>query len=114
MNKKTITLGGKEYAVVFNMQAMLNYEFIAGKSFFGEDFALLKERMALIVAAVTAADEEAELKLTDLVNGADIQVLKDIITAFAVVMTLVSDFFGKPAVEPEDKSEDNEEDKKKN
>ena len=116
MKKKTITINGKEYAVVFNMQAMLNFEEIAGKSFFGENFNMLKERIAVVVAAVIAANPDTDLQFSEIINGADLQGLKDLITAYAVVMELITEFFTRPAVEPEQSApaDDEEGDKTKN
>lgn len=90
-----ITINGKEYPVVFNMTAILCYEEIVDKSFFGEDFARNKERMALILAAVYAADEKSTLDIEELKH---IQNWQEIAAAFNTIMALVSDFFALPKV----------------
>ena len=103
MPQKEITLLGVTYPVVFNMQSMLNYEQITGKSFFNEKFELLADRMAVVIAAIIAANPDADIKVESLVKANNLQTVQEIITAYAVVMELMGDFFKKPDVEPDDK-----------
>lgn len=94
--KKEIVLNGKTLPVTFNMNTLLSYEEITGKSFFGENFDRTKEQLALIYAAVYAADKETELTLDDLLNSED---WEEVATAFATVMALAGEFFHLPMVE---------------
>jgi len=115
---QSIIINGKEYPVAFNMTTVLCYEEIVDKSFFGEDFSRNKERMALILAAVYAADEKSTLDIEELKN---IQNWHDIAAAFNVVMAMAGEFFNLPKVvadaEKQDAAEQEEkkgEDKPKN
>ena len=85
------------------MKTMLNYEEISGKSFFGEDFAHLKERIALIMSAALTADENTTLTVEELM------------AAYNIVMELCAEFMKIPAVEPKpEKPSEDEEEKAKN
>lgn len=90
-----ICINGKEYSVIFNMTTVLCYEEIVDKSFFGEDFSRNKERMALILAACYAADENTTLSIDELRTVAD---WSEMVAAFNKVMALASDFFNIPKV----------------
>jgi hypothetical protein len=90
-----ICINGKEYSVVFNMTTVLCYEEIVDKSFFGEDFSRNKERMALILAACYAADENTTLSIDELRTVAD---WSEMVAAFNKVMSLASNFFNIPKV----------------
>lgn len=111
MDKKEVTFNGTKYPVVFNMQAVLNYEDITNQSFFGEDFNLLKNRMALIMAAALAADKDTKLDI-DIIKGTeDIEAVHQIAEAFKVVMTMVGQFMHIPEVVAEaERAEQPEED----
>ena len=115
MKTKEITIGRKAYPVAFSMKTMLNYEEISGKSFFGEDFAHLKERIALIMSAALTADENTTLTVDELMNGDDWEKVKDILAAYNTVMELCGEFMKIPAVEPQpEKPSEDEEEKAKN
>lgn len=101
MTKKEITIQGKTYPVVFNMKAMMNFEEIANKSFLGVTFDKLTDRIALIAAAVYAADPDTKLTVEDIMGDQSWEAVKDIIAAFTVVMTLTGEFFPIPAIEQE-------------
>lgn len=117
MQQKEITIGGKQYPVVFTLQTMMNFEEIAGKSFFGESFDGFKERIALIISAVLAADEKADITVEQMTNAETWQQAQDIIKAYVAVMELSAKFFNIPEVEPKDEKptdETEEEEKPKN
>jgi len=105
MNTKEITINGKNYPVVFNMKTILGYEQISGKSFFGEDFAKMSERLALIVAAVISADSKADISIDDMINADRMELVQEIIAAYSVVIDMVNEFFKKPDVEPKQEEE---------
>jgi hypothetical protein len=109
---KEITINGKTYPVVFNMKTILGYEQISGKSFFGEDFSKMSERLALIVAAVISAGGKEELSIDDMINADKLEAVNEIIAAYNVVIGMVNKFFKKPDVEP--KPNEEEGDKGKN
>jgi hypothetical protein len=109
---KEITINGKTYPVVFNMKTILGYEQISGKSFFGEDFAKMSERLALIVAAVISAGGKEELSIDDMINADRMELVQEILTAYTVVIGMVNEFFKTPDVEP--KPNEEEGDKGKN
>ena len=90
-----ICINGKEFGVVFNMTTVLCYEEIVDKSFFGETFSRNKERMALILAACYAADENSTLSSDDLKSVKD---WSEIAAAFSKVMELAGEFFNIPKV----------------
>jgi hypothetical protein len=109
---KEITINGKTYPVVFNMKTILGYEQISGKSFFGEDFAKMSERLALIVAAVISADSKADISIDDMMNADKLELVQEVLTAYTVVISMVNEFFKTPDVEP--KPNEEEGDKGKN
>ena len=102
MQQKEITIDGKTYPVVFNLKTMMNFEEITGKSFFGESFDGFKERIALIISTVLAADEKADITVEQMTSAETRQQAQDIIKAYVAVMELSAIFFKLPAVEPKD------------
>ena len=102
MQQKEITIGGKQYPVVFTLKTMMNFEEITGKSFFGESFDTFKSRIALIISAVVAADENAGITIEQLTNADTWQAAQDIVKAYVAVMELSAKFFNIPEVEPKD------------
>ena len=105
MITKEITINGETYPVVFNMKTILGYEEISGKSFFGEDFSKMSERLALITAAVISAGGKEELSIDDMINADKLELVQEIIAAYTVVIEMVNEFFKKPDVEPKQKEE---------
>ena len=112
MITKEITINGKTYPVVFNMKTIIGYEQISGKSFFGEDFSKMGERLALIAAAVISAGGKEELSIEDMMNADTVELVQEIIAAYNVVTGMVIEFFKVPGVEP--KPNEKEGDKGKN
>ena len=117
MIQKEITINGKTYPVAFNMRAIMNYEDLSqGKSFFGETFTQMKPRLALIMATVLAANEDADLTVEELLKGDTWEEVQAIINAYNIIMELVGEFFKIPKVEeinevdvkPEDEEKDEE------
>ena len=120
MTKKEITIKGKQYPVAFDMQTIMNFEEVtSGKSFFTENLTTLKNRIALIIAAVTAADEDTPLEVKDLVGSRSLDDVQEIIAAYNIIDALAAEFFKIPEIEkknnPEPPAEETEgEDKPKN
>lgn len=100
MIQKEIKLNGKTYPVVFNMKAIIGFEDIIGHSFFEETtFSTFKARIALIIAAIIAANDKVEITFDELVNIDTVEGMNDIVKAFNTVMSQSADFFHLPAVE---------------
>ena len=112
MNKE-ITLKGKTYPVVFDLQTMLNYEKIVGHSFFGATFEMMHDRIALLIAAIISANADAEIDSESIIKNADGKTIQELIAGYAIVMDLVSQFFKIPEVEknsePKNEPKDEEE-----
>lgn len=102
---KEITINDKQYPVCFDMQAMMNFEAISGQSFFNADLLMMKNRLALIIAAVLAADSESDLKIEDLVGGKDLEAVRTVNAAYTVVSELMSTFFKVSDVEKQNTQE---------
>ena len=96
--KKEITIGGVQYPVEFAFQALLNFEQITKKSFFETDFKMIIDRIALIAAAVYAADEKEKLTIDTIMAGKDLKAIQDITAAFAIVTDLCNEYFEIPKV----------------
>ena len=106
MTTKEITINGKTYPVVFNMKTILGYEQISGKSFFGEDFSKMGERLALIAAAVISAGGKEEFSIDDMTNADTMELVQEIIAAYNVVIGMIIKFFKIPNVDPKPKEEE--------
>lgn len=98
MKQKKVTINGKTYPVVFNMKAMIGSESIAGGSFFTFDFSQMKQRIAIVIAAIFAADENADISADSIINADKFSTAKDIMNAYATVMELVSEYMDIPQV----------------
>ncbi len=96
--KKEITIGGVQYPVEFTFQTLLNFEQITKKSFFETDFKMITDRIALIAAAVYAADEKSKLTVDTIMAGKDLKAIQDITAAFAIVTDLCNEYFEIPKV----------------
>ena len=106
MNKKEITINGKQYPVIFDMQTIMNFEEVtSGKSFFTENLTTLRNRIALIIAAVTAADENTTLEVKDLVGSRTLEDVQEIIAAYNIIDSLAAEFFKIPEIEKKNNPE---------
>ncbi len=114
MTQKEITINGKTYPIVFTMDTMMNFEEIADKSFFEIDLKRLKDRLAIIMAAVITADDKTKLTVEELRGNGDLEAVQQIIAAFNIVMEASTEFFKIPSVEPKDEKPDDDEDNAKN
>lgn len=95
---KEITIGGKKYPVVFTLQTIINFEEVANKSYFGLTELKTLDRVAIIYGAITAANPESKVKIADITGKLDLQAIKDIQAAYAVVNELAAEFFEVPEV----------------
>jgi hypothetical protein len=98
MNKE-ITLKGKTYPVSFNMKTLIGFEDCMGTSIFGEKFATIKAKAALVVAAVKSAKKDAAIDFERVLDIDDVNELNELIQAFNVVIEMSSEFFHVPAIE---------------
>lgn len=96
--KKEITIDGVQYPVEFTFQTLLNFEQITKKSFFETDFKMITDRIALIAAAVYAADEKTKLTVDTIMAGKDLKAIQDITAASAIVTDLCNEYFEIPKV----------------
>jgi hypothetical protein len=108
MIQKEITLQGKTYPVVFDMQTIINFEEIARKTFFGDPLEKLTDRIAIIAAAVLSADENSDLKLESL-KSLDWNGIQELLKAYSIIMEMSLEFFNIPKVidKPEKQSKAN-------
>ena len=120
MKQNFIKINGVEYPVVFNLLTMSNFEEITNKGFFEANLNKINERMAIVMAAVLAADKDTSLTI-DIMRGKEtLEDYKQIVEAYSVVMLLANDFFNIPEVEKEKEEEEKtdegegEDDKPKN
>lgn len=96
MKQKEVKINGKTYPVVFTMKTITGFEEIVNHSFFNDGFDKMTSRMAIVVAAILAADENAEINAESLLNAESWAVAKDIIEAYTTVMDMANDFFAIP------------------
>ena len=119
MNQKEITINGIQYAVVFDMKTIMNFEEITnGQSFFSASFETMKNRVAVIAAAAFSADEKTDLTVEKILGNNDYKAVQQIIEAYNIIMTLAGEFFNIPQIEknnnPESPAAEDDADKKKN
>jgi len=118
MTQKKITINGKEYPIVFTMDTLMNFETIVGKSFFETDFKTLKDRMALVIAAVITAKEDTDLTIEALKGNNDLEAIQQIINAYNIVSNAMLAFFKVPDVvkaeEAAEQTADSKDEKAKN
>ena len=117
MTQKEITINGKQYPVVFDLQTMMNFEEITnGTSFFGAPLDTLKHRVAIIAAAAISADDKTDLTVEAILGDKDYKAMQQIIAAYNIVMTLAGEFFPIPEIEkknnPEPPAEEQSDDEK--
>jgi len=93
MKQKEITIQGKQYPVIFTLATIDNFEGITNKSFFEANLNTVRCRIALIMAAVLAADENTKLTVEDLRGNEDFESYNQINEAFIVVGELSKEFF---------------------
>lgn len=102
-------INDKKFAVVFSMKTMIGYENITGKSFFGENFKALSDKIALVMAAILAANSEAQITIEEMMNAETVEKMNQVIDAGEVVMKLAGEFFKIPEIEPKPKEPTDEE-----
>lgn len=119
MQQKEITIKGKQYPVVFDMQTMMNFEEISNKSFFQANHQTINNQVALIAAAVISADKNTTLSVEDIIGKKSLDDVQEILAASSIINKLANKFFNIPEIEkknnPEpEQTEEEGEDKPKN
>ena len=113
---KQIEINGKMYAVVVDMQTIMNFEEITGKSFFASTEETLKDRIALIMAAALSADKDTDLTIEDIIGDKGFDALQQVINAYLIISELPVEFTKIPAVvsnsEKEEQQQTGEEEQK--
>lgn len=98
MTQKEITINGVNYPIIFTMDTLMNFESIVNKSFFETDFKTLKDRMALIIAAVITANENTTLTVESMKGNGDLKAVQQIIASYNIVAEAMGEFFKVPEV----------------
>ena len=106
MKQAEITIQGKQYPVIFTLATISNFEEITNTSFFEANLNTVKCRIALILAAALAADENTKLTVEDIKGNEDLEAYQQISAAFIVIGELSKEFF---KVTEADKQSDEEE-----
>lgn len=118
MTQKKITINGKEYPIVFTMDTLMNFETITNESFFLANLNTLKNRMALICAAVITANEKTDLTVEMLRGKEDVEAIKQITAAHQIVSEAMGEYFEVPEVvkaeEAAEQTADSKDEKAKN
>ena len=119
MNKKEVIINGVHYPVVFTLDTLFGVEDIIGGSFFEANFGTMKNRMALVLAAIYSADDKANITVDQLKEMNPMHMIQDITGAFVTVSDLMTEFFRIPATEQQNEPEpakeaDGDEEKPKN
>ena len=99
MKTKEITIGGKNYPVIFTLATISNFEEITGKPFFKADLDIIKNRIAIICAAAIAADENTKLTVEELRGNDDLEAYKQICTVYNTIIEMAAEFFHIPPTE---------------
>lgn len=115
MKQKEVTINGHKYPVAFTLDTLFGVEDIINGSFFDANFGTLKNRMALVLAAIYTADENANITVDTLKTMEPVKMIQDVTSAFVVISELMSDFFKVPTTEPaENLTETTDDEKPKN
>lgn len=118
MKQNIVTFNCVNYPVVFDLQALTNFEDITKQGFFEANLNTTNNRMAIVIASVLSADEDTKLTIEEMRGNKSFDDYKQIIEAYNVVMTLANDFFKIPEVEkskdpkPEEQEQEQEENAK--
>lgn len=107
MKQKEITINGKQYPVVFDLQTMLVFENNTGRSFFTVDFEhmSLDDRINIIHAAVKSADDKTNLTVDGIKGQRSFDDMKAILSASNEIIIMSADFFTIPEIEKQNNPE---------
>lgn len=102
MTQKEITINGETYPVIFTLLTLSNFEEITNQGFFEANLSKTSNRMAIVMAAALAADEDTKLTLEKMRGEETFDDYKQIVAAYTIVMSLAEKFFPIPEVEKKD------------
>lgn len=105
MKQKEVTINGVQYPVVFTLDTLFGVEDITNGSFFDLNFGTLKNRMAVVLAAIYSADDKADITVDQLKEMNPMQMIQDITGAFVTVSELMNEFFRIPEAEKQNEPE---------
>ena len=113
MTQKEITIKGKQYLAIFDLQTMLNFESNTGRSFFNVKFEnmSLDDRINIIHAAVKSADDKTTLTIDGIKGQRSFDDMKAIMTASNEIIIMSADFFPIPEIEKKNNPEEQSEEK---
>lgn len=118
MKQNFVTFNGVNFPVVFDLQALTNFEDITKQGFFEANLNTTNNRMAIVIGAVLSADKDTNLTIEEIRGKGTFDDYKQIVEAYNVVMVLANDFFKIPKVEeskdpkPENQEQEQEENAK--
>lgn len=104
--EKKIQFLGEDLTIRFNMAVELAYEEIAGKPFNLKELDSQRNSIALYMAAIIANNPDTKLTFERVITEASAADIGNIATAVIECMT---DWLNVPAVIPEEKAKDGEE-----
>ena len=106
MKQKEVTINGVQYPVVFTLDTLFGVEDIIGGSFFEANFGTLKNRMALVLAAIYSADDKADITVDQLKAMEPMKMIQEVTAAFVAVSELMNEFFRIPEAEKQNEPEE--------
>ena len=106
MKQKEVTINGAQYPVVFTLDTLFGVEEIINGSFFEANFGTLKNRMALVLAAIYSADDKADITVEALKAMDPMQMIQEVTAAFVAVSELMNEFFRSPEAEKQNEPEE--------
>lgn len=106
MKQKEVTINGVQYPVVFTLDTLFGVEEIIGGSFFEANFGTLKNRMALVLAAIYSADDKADITVDALKAMEPLKMIQEVTAAFVAVSELMNEFFRIPEAEKQNEPEE--------
>ena len=115
MKQKFVTINGVNYPIVFDLQALTNFEDITKLGFFEANLNTTNNRIAIVIGAAISADKNTALTVEEMRGKETFDDYEQIVEAYNVVMTLANDFFKIPKVEegkdpkPEEQEQEQEE-----
>ena len=90
MKQNIVTFNGVNYPVVFDLQALTNFEDITKQGFFEANLNMTNNRMAIVIASVLSADKDTKLTIEEMRGKGSFDDYKQIVEAYNVVMTFTS------------------------
>ena len=106
MKQKEVTINGAQYPVVFTLDTLFGVEEIINGSFFEANFGTLKNRMALVLAAIYSADDKADITVDALKAMEPMKMIQEVTAAFVAVSELMNEFFRIPEAEKQNEPEE--------